>query len=1007
MNLAGLVDRYGRAIVLAVTLLAGAGLIASGGLPSSIYPRLEFPRVVIIGHSGTLPARAMMMSVTRPLEQAVMEVPGIRRVRSTTFRGATEISGQFEPSTDMVVALQQVQGKIDDARPSLPEGTDLIVERLTPAAFPMYILNLTGPLSAADLHDYAFYVMRPRLARVPGAGQVEVSASDTREIEVVTDPAKLLAAGLTVHDVAQKLKSANELAPVGRYSSGGVQQLVLASGRWSSVPQIAETPISIRPDGVLRVKDVGQVFPGAPDRIGLITGNGRDAASISVSQQVGANILDIETGVQEAVDELARALPAGLHITKVYDLAEFVRAAIANVRDAILIGGFLAVIILLLFLRDWRLTLIASITLPLAVLMTFVVMRLFGESINLMSMGGLAVAIGLVIDDAVVVVEGIHRRVQEGSTTPVADAVTDLTGPVVSSTLTTVVVFAPLGLLSGVVGQFFRALSLTLSAAVLASLVLALTLIPLLARWGIQHDRPAQPGGRLDALYARTLKPILGRPLLALVAALLLAAAGALLYFSVGTGFLPRADEGGFVVDYRTPAGTALEETDRQLKKVEAVLLKTPEVAAVQRRTGSELGLFATQQNSGDVLVRLKARNQRDRSSEEIITDLRDKLTEAAPGMEIEFVQLLQDMLGDLEGNPTPIEVKIFGDDTAVLAELGEKVEEMLGKVEGLVDIVGVQSGNPEITWQIDPTAVGRLGLTVSDVQQQIGAAWLGEVATDYLALDRDIPVRVRYPDAVRFDQGRLGETVVRGAEGKTAPISALATVVPAAGQTVLMRENLRQMVVVSGRLEGRDLGSAAAEISAKLREIKLPVGYTSEVGGQYLSQRQAFRELLQVLAIASALVFVILVIHFRAFSAAVLILGAAPLSLAGALMALVLTGTELNVSSAMGLVLLVGLVVKNGIVLLDYAERERLRGIPVEEAVYDAARIRLRPILMTTLCTLFGLVPLALGIGAGAELQRPLALAVIGGLSLSTLITVYLIPSLYVGLYRRAKAFA
>ncbi len=1005
MNLAGLVDRYGRAIILAVTLLAGAGLIASSGLPSSIYPRLEFPRVVIIGHSGTLPARAMMLSVTRPLEQAVMEVPGIRRVRSTTFRGAAEISAQFEPSSDMIVALQQVQGKIDDARTTLPAGTDLIVERLTPAAFPMYILNLTGPVSTADLHDYAFYVMRPRLARVAGAGQVEVSASDTREIEVVTDPAKLLAAGLTVHDVAEKLKAANQLAPVGRYSSGGVQQLVLASGLWSSVQEIGETPVSVRPDGVLRVKDVGQVFPGAPDRVGLITGNGRDAASVSVSQQVGANILDIESGVQEAVDELARALPAGLHITKVYDLAEFVRAAIANVRDAILIGGFLAVIILLLFLRDWRLTLIASVTLPLAVLITFVVMRLFGESINLMSMGGLAVAIGLVIDDAVVVVEGIHRRVQEGSAAPVADAVTDLTAPVVSSTLTTVVVFAPLGLLSGVVGQFFRALSLTLSAAVLASLVLALTLIPLLSRWGIKRDRAnAHPGGRLDDIYARTLKPMLGRPVFALLVALALAVAGGLLYFSVGSGFLPRADEGGFVVDYLTPAGTALEETDRQLKKVEEVLLKTPEVAAIQRRTGSELGLFATQQNSGDVLVRLKARNQRDRSSEEIISDLRDKLAEAAPGMEIEFVQLLQDMLGDLEGNPTPIEVKIFGDDAAVLAELGEKVEEMLGKVEGLVDIVGVQSGNPEVTWRIDPTAAGHLGLTVTDVQQQISAAWLGEVATDYLALDRDIPVRVRYPDAIRFDPGRLGETVVRGAEGKTAPISALASVVPAAGQTVLMRENLRQMVMVSGRLEGRDLGSVAAEVTAKLRDIKLPVGYTSEVGGQYLSQRQAFRELLEVLGIASALVFVILVVHFRAFSPAVLILGAAPLSLAGALIALVLTGTELNVSSAMGLVLLIGLVVKNGIVLLDYAERERLRGIPVREAVYDAARIRLRPILMTTLCTLFGLVPLALGIGAGAELQRPLALAVIGGLTLSTLITVYLIPSLYAGLYREKK---
>lgn len=1006
MSLAGFVERYGRAIILAATLAAIAGLVASWGLPSSIYPRLEFPRVVIIGHSGTLPAQTMMLSVTRPLEQAVMEVPGIRRVRSTTFRGATEISAQFEPATDMIVALQQVQGKVDDARQALPAGTDLVVERLTPAAFPMYILNVTGAVPDVDLYDYAYYVMRPRLARVAGAGQVSVAASDTREIQVVTDPARLLAAGLTVHDVADKLKTANQLAPVGRYSTGGVQELVLSSGLWRSVDAIGQTPISVRPNGVLRVQDVAQVFSGSPDRTGLITGNGRDAASISVSQQVGANILDIETGVQEAVDELARALPSGLRITKVYDLAEFVRASIANVRDAILIGGALAVIILLLFLRDWRLTLIAAVTLPLAVMMTFAVMHLFGESINLMSMGGLAVAIGLVIDDAVVVVEGIHRRVQEGVHAPVAGALTDLTAAVVSSTLTTVVVFAPLGLLSGVVGQFFRALSLTLSAAVLASLVLALTLIPLLAHWGIRKSDGAGHAheGRIDHVYTRTLQPMLGRPILSLLLALVLAASGAGLYFLVGSGFLPQADEGGFVIDYQTPPGSALEETDRQLKLVEAVLLKTPEVAAIQRRTGSELGLFATQSNSGDVLVRLKGRGQRSRSAAEIISELRDKLHDAVPGLNIEFVQLLQDMLGDLEGNPTPIEVKVFGDDSKVLAELGGQMEEMLGKISGVVDIVGVQQGSPEVTWQIDPTAAGRLGLTVSDVSQQISSAWLGEVATDYLALDRNIPVRVRYPDSVRFDAGRLGETVVRGADGRTAPISALAAVVPATGETVLTRENLRQMALISGRLEGRDLGTAVAEITAKLKSLKLPVGYTWEVGGQYLAQRQAFRELLQVLAIASALVFVILVVHFRAFSPAVLILGAAPLSLAGALLALIATGTELNVSSAMGLVLLIGLVVKNGIVLLDYAERERERGVPAREAVYHASRVRLRPILMTTLCTLFGLVPLALGIGAGAELQRPLALAVIGGLALSTLITLYLIPAMYVGLYRHPK---
>jgi CzcA family heavy metal efflux pump len=1000
MTLAGFVERYGRAIILSVALIAGAGLVAGASLPSSIYPRLEFPRVVIIGHSGTLSAQAMMLSITRPLEQAVMEVPGIRRVRSTTFRGATEISAQFEPATDMIVALQQVQGKIDDARQDLPAGTDLIVERLTPAAFPMYILNLTGSLPAADLYDYAFYVMRPRLARVAGAGQVAVASSDTREIEVVVDPARLLTAGLTIHEVSERLHTANTLAPVGRYTSGGVQPLVLGSGQWPSIEAIGQTPVAVRPDGVLRLQDIAEVAPGSPDRTGLITGNGRDAASISVSQQVGANIIDIETGIEQAVSELTHTLPAGLQITKVYDLAEFVRSAIASVRDAILLGGFLAVVILLLFLRDWRLTLVASITLPLAVLMTLVVMHGFGESINLMSMGGLAVAIGLVIDDAVVVVEGIHRRVLEGSATPVADAVHDLTAPVVSSTLTTVVVFAPLGLLSGVVGQFFRALSLTLSAAVLASLALALTLIPLLARWGIRTSaHSATPGRRLDETYVRTLRPILTRPILPLALALILALAGVALYFQVGSGFLPHADEGGFVIDYQTPAGTALEETDRLVRKVEQVLLKTTEVAAIQRRTGSELGLFATQSNSGDVLVRLKNRRQRSRSADEVISDLRDELHEAAPGLDIEFVQLLQDMLGDLEGNPTPIEVKVFGDDANVLAEIGGQMEEMLGKVDGVVDIVGVQNGSPEMTWQIDPVAAGRLGLTVADVSQQLSSAWLGEVATDYLALDRTIPVRVRYPDAIRLDGGRLGQTMVRGTEGKIAPVSALATLVPGAGQTLLSRENLRQMVLVSAYLEGRDLGGVVAEITAKLQGMKLPVGYTWEVGGQYLSQRQAFQELLEVLGIASALVCVVLVIHFRAFRPAVLILAAAPLSLAGALLALVVTGTELNVSSAMGLVLLIGLVVKNGIVLLDYAERERERGIAPAEAVYDAARVRLRPILMTTLCTLFGLVPLALGIGAGAELQRPLALAVIGGLALSTAITLYLIPAMYIEL--------
>jgi CzcA family heavy metal efflux pump len=1003
MSVAAAAARHSRAAIVIAVALVVAGAIAAFSLPSGIYPPLEFPRIVVIAHSGTLPSQTMMLTVTRPLEQAVMEVPGIRRVRSTSIRGATEISAQFDPATDMIVALQQVQNRVSEIRGELPGDTELTVERLTPAVFPVFILSLTGKLPTADLNDYAQYVMRPALARVPGAGRIEVLASDTRELEVVLDPIKLTAADLTVTDVAQALAAQNQLKPVGRFAESGQQHLALASGQWKSADEIANAIVHVKGGATIRVSDLGTVFPGAPDRTLLITGNGMDAASVSISQQIGANILTLKSGIEATLADLIRALPAGLHITKVYDLAEFVSASIANVREAILIGGALSIVILLVFLRDWRLTLIAALTLPLAVIPTFVFMRVFGGSINLMSMGGLAVAIGLVIDDAVVVVESIHRRGAEGEASA-AVAIDELMAPLVSSTLTTVVVFAPLGLLSGVSGQFFRALSLSLSVAVLLSLAMSITIVPLLARRAFrqapQHTPPTS-NSRLTRWYHASLSMMLTRPLLALAVALALVVATPFLFMKVGTGFLPPADEGGFVIDYLTPAGTALDETDRQVRKMEAILSQTPEVASYSRRTGSELGLFATPQNTGDILVRLKPRGERSRSAEEIISDLRPKLQEQAPLAEIEFIQLLQDMLGDLEGSPTPIEVKIFGDDPDRLEQLAEPVEEMLGKIEGVVDVVGMQRGNPELTWTIDPAAAGRLGLTVEQVSSQLSDAWLGNVSTDLRLFDRQIPVRVRLPDTYRFDPNKLPQTLIRSADGKLVPISAVATMTRANGEAQLLRENLRSMALVSGRLENRDLGSAVSEIRSRLAATKLPIGYTYELGGQYESQRQAFQELLAVFGIATVLVFTILVMHFRKFTPALLILAAAPLSLGGALLLLILTGTDLNVSSAMGLILLIGLVVKNGIMLLDVSEHRREAGEPIARAIAEAGEIRLRPILMTTFCTLFGLLPLALGLGAGAELQKPLALAVIGGLALSTPVTLLVVPSVYAALAR------
>jgi len=1006
MNVATIAVRHSRAAALVSIALVVAGVIAARALPSGIYPPLEFPRIVIIAQSGTLPPRSMTLTVTRPIETAVMEVPGIRRVRSRSIRGSAEISAQFDPATDMVVALQQVQNRVAETRGELPPGTDLTVERLTPAVFPILIFSMTGPLPTPELHDYANYVVKPELARVPGAGRIEVLASDTREIEVILDPVRLAATGVSVEEVAAALKAQNQLLPAGRFPQAGQQLLSLASGLWTSVDQIAAAPVAVRDNGVVRVSDVGVVTAGSPDRTMLITGNGRDAVSISISQQIDANILAVKQGVDEAMSALAAALPTGIRITKVYDLAEFVSNSIASVRVAILLGGLLAIVVLIVFLRNARLTLIAALSLPLAVIPTFAFLRVFHGSINLMSMGGLAVAIGLVIDDAVVVVENIHRRAREGEGA-VVDAVQQLMAPLLSSTLTTVVVFAPLGLLSGVIGQFFRALSLSLSVAVLMSLALSVSVVPMLARWAVRHQRTDEPepeDGRVVRLYVRALDTIVHRPILAVSFSLVLAAIGVALALVVGTGFLPKADEGGFVIDYLTPEGSALDETDRQVRAMERVLTATPEVASYSRRTGSELGLFATAQNSGDILVRLKPRADRERSSEEVIAAMRPRLHAAAPLAEIEFVQLLQDMLGDLEGAPTPIEIKIFGDDPDTLLRLSAPVEELLEKVEGVVDVVGMQRGSPEVVWTVDPIAAGRAGLTVEQVAAQMSAAWLGEVATDLRLLDRRVPVRVRLDDRFRFDPSRLPQTLIRTADGSLLPLSTLAHPERVNSQAELLRENLRQMALVSGRLEGRDIGSAVAEIRSRLSSLKLPVGYTYEIGGQYASQQQAFRELLMVLGIGTVLVFTILVVHFRAWLPAVLVLLAAPLSLGGALLLLVATGTELNVSAAMGTILLVGLVVKNGIMLLDFSEHLHREGEPFDVAIAHAGRIRLRPILMTTFCTLFGLLPLALGLGAGAELQKPLALAVIGGLTLSTPVTLLAIPGLYAAIHYRRR---
>ncbi len=993
-------NRY--AVYLLTAFLTVAGIVAVFELPANIYPELNFPRIVILVHSGDLSPEAMLLSVTRPLEESVSTVQGVYRVRSKTIRGASEIGILFNPGMDMKYALQLVQGSVSETRGSLPPGTEVAVEWESPTVYPVLSLILNGDVPDADLHDDAQYVLRPLLTRVQGVGQVEVQATDTREVSVIADPQETLAHHLTLNDVSAQLAATNQVTAVGRLPTDYTQYQLLSDQQFHTLDDIRNAVVATEDQVPVRLRDISTVDYGVADPVMLITGNGKPAALINITRQIGGNILRISSQIKAMTTNLGSAIPSTLHLSVVYDLAEFVSESIRNVRDAVLVGATLAVLILFLFLRDWPTTLVAATSLPLSVIGAFFFLKIFGGSLNLMSLGGIAIAIGLIIDDAVVIIENIYRHLGLGEPPEIAAdaAVRELLGPVVGSTATTLVVFLPLSLLEGVIGEFFKALCLTLGVSVLLSLVYALTIIPLLSLRFLSSParRPASEKfmAPVNRGYDKAVRWALRRRRIVVGAALASAGLAVLLYTQLQTGFLPEMDEGGYILDYLLPSGTSLQESDAILRKIEKRIAAMPATQAFSRRTGAEMGLYVTQQNTGDVLVKLKPASER-RSIYGVMNDLRGQIDRNIPGIDVEFSQILQDMLGDLEGTREPVEVKLFGDDIGELEKLADEIGPKLEAIPGLVDFKSYQKGNPEIVFHVDPGAAGRLGMTPDQVSQQISAGLFGVTNTGLRESDRTVPIRVRFPDSFRMDYDHIAQFPIVTPAKQTVPLSALAQAEHVQGESSLERENQRLMLSMTAQLENRDLGSVTADVKKVMSHFPLPVGYSYELGGQYESQQAAFHDLLFILFLALGAIFIVLVLQFRSFAPALIILSAAPLSVLGVFAMLLATRTALNVSSFMGIILMVGLVVKNGIILFEYVqklwEEEKM---PLFDALVEAGKIRIRPILMSTLATLFGLLPLALGIGAGAALQKPLALAVIGGLLLSTFITLLVMPVLY-----------
>jgi len=1012
--------RNRRAIAFVAVALCLAGVYAAFHTPSSVFPRTDFPRVVILVDNGVMPADEMMAAVTRPIEEAMKDIPGSRTVRSTTGRGSAEVSVFFDWSVDMVQSELYVDSRLAQIRSELPSTATTTVWRLTFSAFPIIGVSLTSPRrDLTELWEIARYDVKPRLLRIPGVARVDLVGGRTPEYHVVVDPARLLAAGLSLPEVRDALLKSNLIAPTGMHEENYTLYLAMVDGRVHGIEDIENLAVAAVGTHPVRIRDFARVERGPEPVFNVVTAEGVPAVLMNVRSQPDGSTLDIAAGVRQVLQDVRRDLPPDLRTAYYYAQSLFVRDSVASVRDAIVFGLVLSVLILYFFLKDWGVTLTAIVVIPVTVLITLVAMKVAGLSFNLMTLGGIAAAIGLVIDDAIVVVEAIYAKVASGlgHVEAIGAAIAEIVHPLVGSTLTPVVVFLPLAFLDGITGVFFRALALTMVVALLTSLVLALFLTPSLAGWLVRdrerlahgHGARGEEGGpllqRVVRWYEVAVRAALARRWLTLGACVLVLGLGALLYRSLESEFLPPLDEGGFVIDYIAPFGTSLAETDRQLLQAEEILRATPEVESYSRRTGARLALSIAEPNTGDFLVKLKP--DRRRATPEVVADLRHRFQVALPRIEWEFPGILSDLIGDLIWAPQPIEVKLFSTDVGFLKKKAPEVADELRKVRGVVDVLdGLIYAGASLSFKVRPAEVERLGLSASDVADAVSTAMLGQTASTVLQGDRVIAIRVlaSRPSVARV--AALRDLPLRTRDGTLVKLSQVVDVEETPGQLELRREDLRQDVAVTARLEGRDMGSAMAEIRDRLsRDASLPPG-TLEFGGLYQQQQESFRNLMLVLAMAIFLVFTVLLLEFGSFAEPIAIVFGAVLALFGTVLALWLTGTSLNVVSLLGAIIGVGIVAKNGILMLDRVDHLRAEGLELEDALVRSGHRRLRPVLMTSMAAAFGMLPLAWGIGSGADMLRPLAIAVIGALSISVLLSLVATPTVYCLLVRlRARA--
>jgi CzcA family heavy metal efflux pump len=1028
--------RLSRPILFLIVSLALVGGYLAFTIPVAVFPNTDFPRIIIGVDNGVMPIDQMLVTITRPLEEAVNSVPGLQKVVSTTSRGSAEVNLFFDWKSDMILTLQRVDAVVARMQAELPPSAKVETHRLTFASFPIIGYSLTSDnIPQSKLWEIATYDLKPRLNRLEGVASILVQGGRVPEFQITPDPARLLAAGITVPDILEAIRRTNLIDSPGLLEHDHQLVLGLISGQVRTPEEIAQIVVKTSKDGVpIRLGDIAKVGPSEAPVYTIVTANGKSAVLISVNRQPESNTLQVASEVHDKIAELRPTLPPGVHLQIFYDQSTIVQNSIASVRDAVLLGILLSSAILVLFLRDWGSSFVAALVIPVTLSLTLIVLKLTGQTFNLMTLGGLAAAVGLVIDDAIVVLENIvlHRDAGESRFQAIRTALSEITIPLIGSTITPIVVFLPLIATTGVTGSFFRALAITMTVSLLSSLLLAVTWTPTLSQYFVRTkqtpvaesaDAPRSSSlleaeeahftglfGTIVAFYVRVIQALFHRPMLLAAGSVLVLVGSVVTYKLLDSDLLPSMDEGGFILDYYTPPGSSLAESERILQRIEKIVRSQPEVENTSRRTGLQLGLAAvTEANRGDFTVKLKKDRKRD--IEEIISDVRSEIKKTEPAADVEFVQVLQDMIGDLTSAPEPVVIKLFSQDAKLLTSSAPRVADAIQKLPHVVDVLdGIENtiSGPAVTYQVDPAIAARAGFSPEEVAIDASAILEGEpAATPVVLNDRTYTIRVRFPEQNRTSLEKMGDTLLTSSAGRTATLASLASVQSDAGQIEIRRENLQRLVEVTARFEGIGLGAGMENVKKVVADLHLPSSIRVEYGGLYEEQQKSFRELTMVFLLALVLLFVVLLFEFRNFSAPVAILVSALLSSFGGFLALLVTRTTFNVASFMGMIMVVGIVAKNGILLLDADQRYRRLGFSPEEAMLQAGRRRLRPIAMTALATIAGMLPLALAIGSGSQMLQPLALAVIGGLLSSIIFSLCVTPTLYYYLDRSEAAEA